>query len=694
MNIGFQDFSILWIVFCAALAVGYAALLYRTESKFPKRVKLGLSFARALAVFLISIFLFSPLITRKQLSYEKPIVLVAQDNSESILMNANKNFYQKEYLENRKAFINKLSTKFEVKDLAIGSSLEENTPIDYTDRKSNLSLLFQEMLNAYQNRNLAAVVLASDGLHNTGPEPESYIRKVQSPVYAVLMGDSTPQRDLRILNIVHNEIVYLKNDFVVEMKLNAYDLKNNTSKLSIEHKGKIVWSSSQTINTDNQQLNAQAILSATEPGMQKYTLRATILPGEKNVKNNVRDFYIDVIENKQQIALIAAAPHPDLSAIKNSIEVNENYKVDLFIADQFSLSQLNKYQLLILHQLPSSFANMGGLFSAIEKQNLPCWIIVGNQSYLDLYNRLPFGLKILNSRSSANEVLAVKQGDFQGFVLSTEWTELLKELPPLTAPFGNYKSSNAMQSLFVQRIGSVVSDQPLLSFGNDGQRKYAVLAGEGLWKWRMQNMRNNGNTELVDELSSKIVQYLSSKDDKRKFRVSLPSYKFDQGDKVYMSAELYNDSYELINTPEVKLILKNDQNKSFEYVFSKTEKSYELDLGELASGEYNYVAECSLGNNKWKATGKFSVVQNNLEELITTANFNSLRVLSKLSGAKAFSANEYDQLADELLNNDRYKTISYEDKKTDEWINLKWIFFIILALFSFEWLMRKYHGAY
>jgi hypothetical protein len=67
---------------------------------------------------------------------------------------------------------------------------------------------------------------------------------------------------------------------------------------------------------------------------------------------------------------------------------------------------------------------------------------------------------------------------------------------------------------------------------------------------------------------------------------------------------------------------------------------------------------------------------------------------SKLSGAKAFGANEYDKLAAELLNEDRYKTISYEEKKTDDLINLKWIFFLLLALISAEWVLRKYHGSY
>lgn len=694
MSFQFQDFSLLWIFYCIIIAGGYAFILYRIEKKFQIPIRNMLAIARGIVVFILTLFLFSPLITRKSLNYEKPIIFIAQDNSQSIVMNKNKSYYEGEYQVQLQNLIEKLSDKFDVKTSLISSELTENTKPDFKGRRSNLSLPLQEMINAYRNRNLAAVILASDGIHNSGTEPESYIKQVQSPIFTVLMGDSVPKRDIRITNIIHNDIVYKKNDFMVDIRLNAFDLKNKNAQVHIFHKGKEVWANAQNISSDNQLLSFKSVLNAAEAGMQKYTVKVDAIKGEENLRNNQLDFYIDVLENRQQIALIAAAPHPDLSAIKTSIEQNENYQVDLLLADEISVSQLDKYQMLILHQLPSSFANMSNLFTNIEKQNIPTWVILGNQSYLDLFNRYPYGLKILNSRSSANEVLPVDKGEFQGFVLSAEWADFLKEVPPLYASFGNYRMSNGVQTLFAQKIGSVVTDQPLLCFGVDGERKYAILAGEGLWKWRMENLKWKGNALLFDELSSKIVQYLSTKDDKRKFRVNMPSYKLEFGEKVYLKAELYNDSYELINSPDVKISISDEQKKNYDFLFSKTEKSYELEIADIPAGEYKYVAETSLGNKKYEVKGQFSILENNIEEMNTTADFNKLRLLSKLSGGKAFQANELEKLGEELLKDDRYKTISYEENKTDELINLKWIFVILISLLTFEWFMRKYHGAY
>lgn len=694
MNFGFQDYDLSWLAFCFILAGAYAYILYRSEKKFSFKIKIYLAALRFIGVLLLTFFLFSPLITRKSLTFEKPIILVAQDNSSSILSSPKKTFYQHDYIENRKSFIHKLSSKFEVIDISFGANININYNIDYTDKKSNLSLILQEASQSYKNRNLAAIVLASDGIHNSGIEPLSYISNINAPVYTILQGDSVAQRDLKILSIVHNEIVYLKNDFQVELRLNGYDLKGKRAKVSIEHQGKSIWSQEVNINSVKEQIKLQAVLPAEQSGLQKYTVKASALAGEKNVKNNSREFYIEVIENKQNIAIIAAAPHPDLAAIKSSLENNENYQVDVWMNDDFILSNVNKYQMLILHQLPSSVSDAGQLFKLIEQKSIPTWLIIGAQSYIDLYNRLPFGLKILNSKASANEVFINRSNEFQGFMLDNKWDNLIKELPPLYAPYGNYKTSNAMQTLFYQRIGMVSTEQPLLCFGKDNERKYAIFCGEGIWKWRMYNAKLYGNAELFDDFSSKIVQYLSSKDDKRKFRFKLVSYKVDEGEPVLFSAELYNDSYELINTPEVKLELTNERKKRFDYVLSKTSNAYELTLSNLPNGEYTYAANCTLGNNKYVVKGKFNVIQNNLEELNTEADFKNLRLLSKLSGGKAFSDNDFDKLYEELSLNNTYKTISYEDKKTDELINLKWIFILLISIFSLEWLLRKYHGAY
>jgi hypothetical protein len=55
-------------------------------------------------------------------------------------------------------------------------------------------------------------------------------------------------------------------------------------------------------------------------GLTKYVVQITNLPGEATFTNNIREFYIDVINSKLNIEMIAASPHPDIAAIKSVIE--------------------------------------------------------------------------------------------------------------------------------------------------------------------------------------------------------------------------------------------------------------------------------------------------------------------------------------------------------------------------------------
>lgn len=692
-NITFLEFNIFVLIISLGLSILYPYLLYKNESKLKKQTRNGLAIIRGIVVFIISFFLLSPLLNNRGLSYEKPIILFAQDNSKSVVLNANKSFYEKEYLQQREALINELSSKYDVKTFSIAEELKPGNEINFKGNKSNLSLIFDEAINTYKNRNLAAIVLASDGISNTGRELSDYVQLMKNPVYTVLMGDSIPQRDIRIQNIVHNEIVYKKNDFIVDIRIKAYDLANKLANISIVREGKTIYNTKEKISSKNESISIKAKLNADVGGYQKYTVKIDPIGQEKNISNNTSNFYIEVIENKQKIALIAAAAHPDLAAIKQSIEKNENYQVELILADQVNTNKLKDFQLLILHQLPTAFASGNDIFKYIQNNNTPVWMIVGNQTYVDLFNKLNFGIRVGGYKNNPNEVFPKISNEFQGFVLDERWNEFINELPPLQSPYGNYAIDNASQKLFTQKIGSVSTDQALLVFNNAGSRK-AILMGEGIWRWKITENKLTSKSELIDDLCSKIIQYLSSKDDKRKFKVYIQNKNIEESDEIIFRAELYNDSYEAVNTPEVSLNIRNKNNKIYPFSFNKTENQYELNIGALPEGSYSYDASTMLSSNKYSASGKFNVIKLNLEELNTVADFDNLRNLSELTGAKAFRATELEKLKSELLNNENFKTLSYEENKTDELINLKWIFVLILLLLSFEWVIRKYLGVY
>jgi len=262
----------------------------------------------------------------------------------------------------------------------------------------------------------------------------------------------------------------------------------------------------------------------------------------------------------------------------------------------------------------------------------------------------------------------------------------------LNAPFASYKLKSAGKTLFKQQIGNTKTSAPLLVF-NDEAVKTAVLTGEGVWRWRIEDFEKNNNFDAFDELISKSVQYLSANEDKRKFRVKSSKDRYFENEHILLNAELYNDAYELVNGPEVSLELKNTDGKKYSFVFSKTGNSYELNAGSLPTGEYNFVAKTKLGTENYTLKGSFLVEALNIELMESKANHQLLYSLSKSTGGTMVYPEQIKSLIDSIKANEKVKTVRYREKSYEPLINLKWVFALIVLLLSFEWFLRKRNGA-
>jgi hypothetical protein len=213
----------------------------------------------------------------------------------------------------------------------------------------------------------------------------------------------------------------------------------------------------------------------------------------------------------------------------------------------------------------------------------------------------------------------VLEENFPLFTISDELRRAVKDFPAVVCPFGSFQHDNNSNVLFYQRIGIVDTKNPMMMFNTVGENKVALFMGEGIWKWRFQDFAANGNHNLFNEFVSKTVQYLSVKVDKSFFRITGKN-NFFENEPVEMEAEVYNQSYELINEPEVNIVITNAENKKYPFVFSKTTNAYRLNAGMFAVGEYKYEAKVKVGEKLYTQNGEFSVSPLQVEFTNTTAD--------------------------------------------------------------------------
>ena len=209
----------------------------------------------------------------------------------------------------------------------------------------------------------------------------------------------------------------------------------------------------------------------------------------------------------------------------------------------------------------------------------------------------------------------------------------------------------------------------------------------------MHDFMKNNNHNAFNELINKTVQFLSVKEDKSKFRV-ITSTSFVENEEVVINAELYNDSYELINDPDIALELKDESGNVYNFVFNKTSNAYLLNAGVLPAGFYHYTAKVQWGNKNYVERGKFQINSILLEANSTIANHQLMQNIATKYGGEMIFPNELLKLLETLKNNDNIVPVIYEENDLKEVVNLKWIFFLLLLLLSVEWFLRKRNGAY
>ncbi len=684
-----------FILLCLACGALYTWLLYRKNIAFKEQsiwLLRGLSALRFLSAFFISLLLFAPLLRMVSRTVEKPIIVLLHDNSASVKTPRDSAFLRTQWPEMLNKIEAELSEQYEFRKYTFDKALNDSFVLIYDGKETDMSAALREINTRYVNRNVGAIILAGDGIFNKGTSPLYVANELRAPIYTIALGDTAIKRDLLIRQVNHNQLAYLNNTFPVEVSVDARKLNGNASVLELYKEGTLVESRPLSIKGNTFFQTEAFRLTADKPGILK--LRAVIKPvaGEYTTANNQRDFFIEVLDARQKVLILADAPHPDLAAIRFALQSNDNYEVTVALADKFNES-LKPYSLVIAHQLPSNRNAAQSLMAALRSENKPVWFITGANSSFQQLNGAQNVLQFNASRGGLNDVQAKTNANFALFVLNDAWQGIAGNLDPLQVPNASINKNGQAAVLFTQRIGMVDTQYPLFAFGNDPQRKEAVLCGEGIWRWRMGLFTRTKSHDLFNDLISRVVQYLSVRAEKRNLRITAKN-SYAENESLLVEAEVYNASYELINTPDVQLELKNEAGKTFPFTFTRSGKAYRLDAGMFPAGEYSYTANTNVGGQTYTATGRFVVKPVVAEIINTTADHGLLNTLAQRNKGKMVLPAQANSLVQLITQNEEIKPVSHSETKVEEPIKLGWIFALIFLLLSAEWFVRRRSGAY
>ena len=674
-----QAGTIFFIILAGILALSVALFQYMYKSKSRGPVYKVLAFLRFVTLFCVLLLLVNPKFDKLTYYNEKPNLIVALDNSESVAyLNQNEKARQ---LVKSLQVNNALSERFNLEFYTFGKDLNPLDSITFKERQSNIARVFKQLSEVNSNT-VSPTLLITDGNQTYGDDYQFVSKRYKQPIFPVILGDTAIYSDLKIEQLNVNRYAYLKNKFPLEIVAvysgtNTVDtqLKITNGKTTV-HSENLHFDSSKTSQVIN------VTLLANRAGVNSYKAELTPLESEKNKVNNIKNFAVEVIDQKTNVAIVSDFLHPDLGALKKSIESNEQRSASILTPKEF-LEKPNDFQLVILYQPNNTFRQV---YQEIDNLKLNTFVVTGTKTDWNFLNGI---------QNNYHQEITHQTENFQPTLNQNYATFIVDDLnfsdfPPLLTEFGETTFNIPVNTILYKTINGTQIDEPLLATFEINDRRGAILNGEGIWKWRAQSFMDDKSFEAFDNFIGKLVQYLSS--NKRRSRLSVDYESFyDGNDDVDITAQFFNKNYEFDANANLNITLTNkDTNVSTTFPFVLKNTNYQVDLSGLEPGEYNFTV--TVENENISKSGALKILDYNVEQQFLNADVTKLQRLATNSNGKSYFIDNTGELDNDLINDNRFKTVQKSNKNVVPLVDWGFLLGIIALSLGLEWFIRKYNG--
>ncbi|NGY36997.1 hypothetical protein FQU23_005665 [Flavobacterium sp. XN-5] len=666
------------LLFLSLLVAGCLSFFqYFYKAKNKSKLNLFLAFLRFLSLFGIMLLLINPIITRNTLEIIKPPLAIVVDNSSSIMaLDANKKTVE---AYTRIATNAALKEKFDIQSYRFDAEFEPSEQFDFKGTQTNLGGISKELKSINRNSRFPTILL-TDGNQTSGND-YVYSFDPRNKVYPIVLGDTTEVVDLKIGHINVNKYAFYKNKFPVEVFLNYSGNKNIVANFTISEGNSVVVKQSISFSSSKKTAVINVLLAANKIGSQIFKATISGPEKEKNSYNNTKNFAIEVIDQKTNIALITAINHPDIGALKRSIESNAQRKVT--IVNPKAINSLKDYNVLILYQPTAAFKSV---FEENKSAGISSFIITGTSTDFSFLNQEQSNLVFKMSYQKEN-YLASFNPQFNLFAIDNIGFE---NFPPLENAFGTITAKGNADFLLSSKIRSMETNSPLLLYAENKGKRDAFLLGENIWKWRLQSHVDTQSFSKFDVFIDKTMQYLASSSSKRALVVNHESF-YNSGDAIEITAQYFNKNYEFDDKARLTIIVTNTETKQTKnYDLLKGNAFYKVNLDGLAAG--NYIFTVKELNSNTSYSSRFEILDFDREKQFVNPDVEKLNQLATLTQGKAYSPDQVAVLIKSLLEDENFKAI--EKNKTTRSPLIDWVILLILivSLLATEWFVRKYNG--
>ncbi|MEZ6132818.1 MAG: hypothetical protein R3C59_29470 [Planctomycetaceae bacterium] len=589
----------------------------------------------------------------------------------------------------------------------------------------------------------SAIVLLSDGQHNSGPSPREIAQVLGSQgmaFYSVALGAETAAHDLAVTGIEHPEMVFQKDRVRGTMIVRDHMPAGQPLVASVTHNGDVLWQQQLltghsgecridfefTVDELVEQLSQQ-LTSDVKHHAVPLNLMASVAPlhGEAETDNNQRPLGFAVMTQNYRLLVIDGRSRWETRYLRNVFDRDTQWDVNVIIAGPGTSDEslprgtaigtfpetreaLFEYDLIIFGEVDASILQEHEfiwLREFVESRGGGMVLIDGNRGHMQrltddtLKPLLPVEFSApegMTSSSAASALQLTDKGSREP-ALSFEVDrvanqEFWKRLPP-PHRFNPVRVLPGAE-LLVEAVANDTT-HPMMVIRNYGAGRVLYLASDETWRWRYK-AADTYHQRIWNQLARYVMPRPFTSSDEY-LSIDTGGVRYDNGGSAAIRVRLLGlDGKPATDATVDALVWKDGRMSSTVSLTADPDVPglYRGITAALAEGDYEVSVRASgFSQEALKARGQFVVLPPESSELEnTSANEELLQQMAVASGGAFLREEQIGQLP-KLLNPLSSGRIEESDSSLFESGTFSYSWFsVMVLLLATEWFLRKRAG--
>ena len=645
--------------------------------------RIALLLIRGIILVLLIYLLIDPKIKWDKISQETPKAVLFIDTSKSIYTHEKLDSIQYSYsISNILDWSTENNIQLDI--FQFGNSINRVNDYEnliFSDDNTN----FSHIMDTVKYNKFNYVFLATDGITTKGPILESLEIPDNTPIYTIGIGNKYSPPDIKIHSLIYEEQLSLKDSLHLELSVWSNLHESANTSISIQNKDdEIVYYS--PINISGEGIKDFSIVIPPEDLSSKYNLSINPVTSEYIESNNTIDFNIDIQDKMEKILLLSGSLSTNTTFLNTVITNLDNTEVTHFFRSnkynwQKDIQNLSipDYNLIILDDFPIYGSDITLVEEILDQSRnvLPVLYMEGpNSTFLSHYQLSQLFQLTVADISGENLInLSINNDHRYNFSYMD-----LPGLPP-------FKRNHAWES-------KNNNGNSILEFNDGSLAVYQLNSFTGVFipEIGISELKSGikGDKNSITELLSMIIEIVKTPENKIiTLFTSKPSVDYGQSVKLELS-------YSSVINPE---LIKKDlklfaQHDSIEYPliinFNNEENRFYSEFTPINTGEWTVSGRIDLeeyGKIKINEV-PVAVQKTHIEDKQLYQNISGLKAISELSNGKYTDIHDLYLLLSQLS----FPLETVEEKIELSGVSTNKYWWIIILLFSIEWMIRKRKG--